>query len=44
MFTIGPLQGGHTGIARTLAKIKRHYYWKNMTRDITNNIRKCPKC
>jgi len=39
-----PIQGGHTGIARTLEKIKRHYYWENMTRDITNFIRKFPKC
>jgi len=29
-----PIQGGHTGITRTLAKIKRHYYWRNMTRHI----------
>jgi len=27
-----------------LAKVKRHYYWKGMTRDITYYIRKCPKC
>jgi len=39
-----PIQGGHTGIARTLAKIKRHYYWKNMTRLKTSYIRKLPKC
>jgi len=39
-----PIQGGHTGIARTLAKIKRHYYWKNMTQDVTNYIKKCTKC
>lgn len=25
-----PIQGGHTGISRTLAKIKRHHYWKGM--------------
>jgi len=23
-----PIQGGHTGISKTLAKVKRHYYWK----------------
>nr|AAL90422.1 RH61266p [Drosophila melanogaster] len=39
-----PIQGGHTGITRTLAKIKRHYYWKNMTRHIKEYIRRCHKC
>jgi len=38
-----PVQGGHTGIAKTLAKVKRHYYWKGMTRDITEYIQKCQK-
>jgi len=39
-----PIQGGHTVITRTLAKIKRHYYWKNMTRHIKEYIRRCHKC
>jgi len=38
-----PIQG-HTGITKTLAKVKRHYFWKGMTRDITEYIRKCQKC
>jgi len=25
-----PIQGGHTGITKTLAKVKRHYFWKGM--------------
>jgi len=39
-----PIQGGHTGISKTLAKVKRHYYWKNMSKDITEYVRKCQKC
>jgi len=39
-----PVQGGHTGITKTLAKVKRYYYWKDMTRYITKYIRKCLKC
>jgi len=39
-----PTQGGHAGITKTLARIKRHYFWKGMTREITEYIRKCPKC
>jgi len=27
-----------------LAKVKRHYFWKGITRDITEYIRKCQKC
>jgi len=43
-FHNGPVQGGHTGITKTLAKVKRYYYWKGMTRYITKYIRKCQKC
>jgi len=39
-----PIQGGHTGITKTLAKVQRHYYWKNMSKDIKEYIKKCPKC
>jgi len=39
-----PIHGGHSGMAKTLAKAKRHYYWKGMSKDITQYIRKCPKC
>jgi len=39
-----PIQGGHTGIQKTLAKVKRYYYWKGMSKDITDYIRKCQKC
>lgn len=39
-----PIQGGHTGITKTLAKVKRHYYWKNMSKYIKEYVRKCQKC
>jgi len=39
-----PIQGGNTGITKTLAKVKRHYFWNGMTRDITEYIQKCQKC
>lgn len=36
--------GGHQGISRTYKRIKTRYTWKNMIRDITTYIKKCPKC
>jgi len=39
-----PIQGGHSGITKTLAKVKRYYYWKGVSKDITQYIRKCLKC
>jgi len=38
-----PLQGGHTGIAKTLAKVKRHYFWKGMSKQIADYIKKMSK-
>lgn len=39
-----PAEGGHTGITRTCAKIKRHFYWKGMIRDITKYVKTCRQC
>ena len=39
-----PTEGGHSGVSRTLNKIKRYYYWKNMTRDVSKYVKKCIKC
>lgn len=39
-----PLQGGHTGITRTLLKIKRFYYWSGMKQAITKYVKHCEKC
>ena len=34
----------HPGMTQTINKIQNHYYWKNMTVDIKNYIKKCMKC
>ena len=39
-----PIEGGHCGIYRTAEKIKRYYYWKNMTKDIAKDVKACHKC
>lgn len=36
--------GGHSGKARTLAKIKNKYFWKNMRRDVASHVDKCDSC
>ena len=36
-----PIEGGHCGIFRTAAKIKRYYYWKNITKDIAKYVKSC---
>ena len=33
-----PIEGGHYGVTKTLNKIKRHFYWPNITKDINNNV------
>jgi hypothetical protein len=43
-FHDNPLTGGHTGIKRTLSKIKSKYDWKAMHKDIANYIKQCKKC
>lgn len=39
-----PQEGGHCGISRTLRKIKRYYYWKNMTKHVTKYVKSCLNC
>jgi len=36
-----PMQGGHAGTAKTINKIKRHYYCGNMARSVKEYVRKC---
>ena len=38
------IEGGHCEIHRTAEKIKRYYYWKNMTKDIAKYVKACHKC
>ena len=35
---------GHLGIQNTLARINQKYYWPNMSTDVANYVRACPKC
>lgn len=39
-----PLIGGHPGITRMIKKIRLHYHWKGMTRDITKFVKTCKTC
>lgn len=36
--------GGHLGILKTIAKIRREYIWKGMDRDIAERVRSCKLC
>lgn len=36
--------GGHTGMKRTMSKLKEMYYWKSMKKDIANYIASCDLC
>jgi len=39
-----PSEGGHSGISRTLRKIKNYYYWPQMTKAISKYVKTCLKC
>lgn len=36
--------GGHQGVIRTYKRIKNHYVWKNMMKDIVAYIKNCSSC
>lgn len=38
------LRGGHSGVRRTIEKIKTFYKWKNMSKQIHDYVRKCQQC
>ena len=38
------LQGGHTGIRRTIAKLLDKYWWPKMEKEIFQYIDSCPQC
>lgn len=38
------LNGGHCGRNKLYAKIRSKYFWKGMSKDIVNLVRKCEKC
>jgi len=35
---------GHFGMAKTIARMARLYYWSGMFQDITGYVRRCPTC
>ena len=35
---------GHTGIKRTLEKIRQRYFWKNMNLMVKSYVSRCPRC
>ena len=35
---------GHLGVAKTIARVARHYYWPGMFREITRYVRQCRTC
>lgn len=39
-----PVFGGHFGQKKLYAKLRSNFYWKGMTRDIAEFIKKCEKC
>ncbi len=39
-----PILGGHTGINRTLCKIKEKYTWPNLKKQVYTYIKNCAKC
>ena len=38
------LEGGHQGIARTYVRVKAHFHWRGMYRDVQNWVRECVDC
>lgn len=35
---------GHLGIIRTLHRLKQHFFWPKMARDVRSYVRRCHKC
>lgn len=39
-----PLYGGHAGQKRLYAKLRAHYYWKAMSKDVAKYVKNCKIC
>lgn len=37
-------KSGHRGITSTIESLRRHYYWPDLTKDVTNYINNCQIC
>lgn len=38
------LRGGHSGVKRTIEKLKIYYEWQNMSKQVHEYIRQCKDC
>jgi hypothetical protein len=38
------LEGGHQGIGRTYARLRRHFYWRSMYKDVQRYVNECVDC
>jgi transposase InsO family protein len=36
--------GGHLGVFKTLSKIREHFMWKGMDKEVRDNVRQCHTC
>lgn len=36
--------GGHQGVSRTYAKLRRYVYWHDMRRQVEHYVKSCPNC
>lgn len=43
-FHDNPILGGHPGRKRLLDKIKTKYFWKKMSKDVSNYVKSCHSC
>jgi len=39
-----PILGGHTGVTRLLSKLRRQFFWKNITKDARQFVKNCELC
>ena len=40
----GGIEGGHSGVRKTLDRVKRSFYWKRMRREICSFVATCDNC
>lgn len=44
VFHTDPLEGGHLGVAKTVAKISNRFYWPGLATDTQNYVKSCDSC
>lgn len=43
-FHTDPIYGGHMGQKKLYEKIRSHYFWRNMSKDVAKFVNSCEKC